>query len=41
MAFTSDLLVQKTAVGQRISVKEQGKGVINSNQLACHNHFPL
>ena len=46
MSFTSDLLVQRTAVGQRISVKEQGKNIYSRLLITtlplvdyrCHCH---
>ena len=47
MAFTSDLLVQRTVVGQRVSVKEQGKRLVNysyiihtkfASDYRCHCH---
>ena len=36
MTFTSDLLIQRTVVGQRLSVKEQGKRLCYSKFLIYH-----
>lgn len=40
MAFTSDLLVQRTVVGQRVSVKEQGKRLVRITHIQFILNLP-